>query len=271
MIRRRILIFIAAYNAEKTLDAVLARIPYADLGPESVVLVIDDASHDATFQVGIAYKRANAGLPLVVLRTPVNQGYGGNQKLGYRYAIEKGFDVVALVHGDGQYPPEMLPALTNPLLKNDAEAVFGSRMLQRGAALRGGMPVYKYVGNRVLTVLQNVILQTRLSEFHSGYRAYAVAALRQVPFDLNSNDFHFDTEIIIQLIRMGFRIKEIAIPTHYGDEPCHVNGVRYAWNVLTTTALSRVQDLGLCYRRKFDLPALCTADSPTVGKLTGEP
>ncbi|MBI3300642.1 MAG: glycosyltransferase [Deltaproteobacteria bacterium] len=252
MAPHRILIFIVAYNAEKTLSAVLDRIPHSDLAPTTEILVIDDSSQDKTFQVGVEYKGTKIGVPLTVLRTPVNQGYGGNQKLGYRYAIEKGFDVVALVHGDGQYPPEMLPALIRPLLENEAEAVFGSRMLKRGAALRGGMPLYKYVGNKILTTLQNTILHTKLSEFHSGYRAYSVAAIKRVPFECNSNDFHFDTDIIIQFVRQGFRIKEIVIPTYYGDEICYVNGLKYAWNVLKSTVLSRFQDLGLFYQRKFD-------------------
>jgi len=126
-------------------------------------------------------------------------------------------------------------------------------MRTRAAAFKGGMPFYKYVGNKILTVLQNAILHTQLSEFHSGYRAYTVEALKQVPFELNSNGFHFDTEIIIQFIRQGFRIKEIPIPTYYGGELCHVNGIHYALDVLKTTIFSRFQDLGVFYQRQFDL------------------
>jgi glycosyltransferase involved in cell wall biosynthesis len=124
-----------------------------------------------------------------VLYNPVNQGYGGNQKIGYHYAIENGFDFVALLHGDGQYAPEMLGALTEPLRQGEADAVFGSRMLVRGDALKGGMPLYKFLGNRILTSVQNRLLGTKLSEFHSGYRVYRVSAIKALPFDRNSNVF----------------------------------------------------------------------------------
>ncbi len=141
--------------------------------------------------------------PLHVLFNPVNQGYGGNQKIGYHFAIERGFDFVALVHGDGQYAPECLPELVRPLRDGEADAVFGSRMLEKAAALRGGMPLYKYVGNKILTGSRTACSASSLSEFHSGYRVYAVAALKQIPFALNTNDFHFDTEIIVQLMLGG--------------------------------------------------------------------
>src|SRR5205814_3453044 len=133
---------------------------------------------------------------ITVLRNEYNQGYGGNQKVGYAYAIAEGFDFVAMVHGDGQYAPEELPNLLAPLRAGDADAVFGSRMMHRLGALKGGMPLYKFIGNRILSTAQNALLQTRLSEFHSGYRIYSVRTLAGIPFDLNSNDFHFDTEII---------------------------------------------------------------------------
>jgi 2-polyprenyl-3-methyl-5-hydroxy-6-metoxy-1,4-benzoquinol methylase len=183
----------------------------------------------------------------------VNQGYGGNQKLGYRYAIDQGFDVVALLHGDAQYPPEILPDLVAPIAAGDAGACFGSRMMVPRDALRGGMPLYKYVGNKILTQLQNRMLSSNLSEFHSGFRAYAVRALEQIPFERNTNDFHFDTEIIIQLLRAGFHIHEIPIPTHYGDEVCHVDGMKYAGDVMKATLLSRAQDFGVLYDRKYDI------------------
>ena len=125
------------------------------------------------------------------LFNPLNQGYGGNQKIGYHYAISRNFDFVALLHGDGQYAPEVLPDLVRPLKEGRADAVFGSRMMKAGDALRGGMPRYKYVGNRILTNLQNQILGMKLSEFHSGYRVYSVKAISAVPFHRNTNDFHF--------------------------------------------------------------------------------
>jgi glycosyltransferase involved in cell wall biosynthesis len=201
--KQRLLIFIVAYNAEKTIEDVLSRIPKSLAADYHVeVLVIDDSSQDQTFERGIAVQRANA-LPfaLHILFNPVNQGYGGNQKLGFHFAIKHGFDFVALVHGDGQYAPECLLKLILPLAAEEADVVFGSRMLTRGAARDGGMPLYKFVGNKILTGFQNWALRSKLSEFHSGYRLYSVASLKRIPFDLNTNVFHFDTEIIIQLMR----------------------------------------------------------------------
>jgi 2-polyprenyl-3-methyl-5-hydroxy-6-metoxy-1,4-benzoquinol methylase len=182
----------------------------------------------------------------------VNQGYGGNQKIGYHYAIEHGFDYVALLHGDGQYAPEVLPMLVEPLRRGEADAVFGSRMMKPGDALRGGMPLYKFVGNRILTTIQNALLKTRLTEFHSGYRVYAVEALRRIPFERNTNVFHFDTEIIIQLLFAGQRIRELAIPTYYGDEICRVNGVQYAGKVVRASLQAWFQRFHLFYDRRFD-------------------
>jgi len=252
--RQRLLVFIVAYNAERTITDVLARVPHrlSDLY-DVEVLVIDDASGDRTFEHGERFRRADT-LPftLHVLFNPVNQGYGGNQKVGFHFAIEQGFDFVALVHGDGQYAPECLAELVEPLAAGDADAVFGSRMLTPGGALGGGMPLYKFVGNKILTAMQNRLLRTHLSEFHSGYRIYSTDALRKIPFDLNTNDFHFDTEIIIQLVIAGQRIVELPIPTYYGDEICHVNGIRYGLAVTRATLKARVQELDLLYDRKFD-------------------
>jgi glycosyltransferase involved in cell wall biosynthesis len=252
-----LLIFIVAYNAEKTIEDVIKRIPAALTQQYAVeVLIIDDSSRDGTFLRSEA-ARLDKDNPfkLTVLFNPVNQGYGGNQKIGYHYAVEKGFDWVALVHGDGQYAPEYLPQLIAPLAAGQAEAVFGSRMLDKGGARKGGMPLYKYVGNKILTTFQNALLGTTLSEFHSGYRLYATKALAAVPFELNSNDFHFDTEIIIQFVNAEFRIKELPIPTFYGDEVCHVNGIAYAWNVFKATSQARLQRYHIFYDRKFDCAA----------------
>ncbi len=252
----RLLVFIVAYHAERTIQQVLRRIPAAltdDFDLE--VLIIDDGSQDGTFAAGLDVRRT-AALPfkLTVLYNPVNQGYGGNQKIGYHYAIEKGFDYVALLHGDGQYAPECLPDLVR-LLRDapaDVGAVFGSRMLKPRDARKGGMPLYKFVGNRILSAIQNRLLGTGLSEFHSGYRAYATRALRRIPFERNTNDFHFDTEIIIQLTFARQRIIEYPIPTYYGDEICRVNGVKYAGNVLRTSLQAFLQRFYLFYDCRFD-------------------
>lgn len=250
---KRLLIFIVAYNAETTIEKVLSRIPGSLEGGDVEILIIDDFSKDHTFMNGLRYQQRNSAFKITVLRTPENQGYGGNQKLGYRYAIDNGFDFVALVHGDGQYAPEKLPALLAPLTHDEAEAVFGSRMIDKRAAWKGGMPAYKWIGNQILTIFQNKMLGTNLSEFHSGYRLYSTAALAQVPFEKNTNDFHFDTEIIIQFVLRKMRIAELPIPTFYGDEVCHVNGMKYAWDVFRSTVKARLCGIHLFYDRKFDV------------------
>jgi len=251
--RPRLLIFVIAYYAEKTLVSVLDRIPssvFAD--HETEILVVDDASDDRTFAIGREYRQAHPGTPMTVLRNEYNQGYGGNQKVGYTFAIDRGFDLVAMVHGDGQYAPEELPTLLAPLTAGTADAVFGSRMTTAFGALRGGMPLYKYLGNRVLSAAQNALLGTRLSEFHSGYRIYSVAGLKRLAFNLNSNDFHFDTEIIIQCLNAGLRIQELPIPTYYGDEISRVNGMKYARDVMVATVQNVFHRTGLLWQRRFE-------------------
>ncbi len=250
---KRLLIFIVAYNAETTIEKVLSRIPASLHTRDIEVLIIDDSSKDDTFTNGLRFQQRTSAFKITVLRTPENQGYGGNQKLGYRYAIDNGFDIVALVHGDGQYAPEELPALLAPLVRGEADAVFGSRMLESQAARAGGMPAYKWIGNKILTTFQNRMLRTEFSEFHSGYRVYSTSALSNIPFEKNTNNFHFDTEIIIQFVLKKLRIVELAIPTYYGNEICHVNGLRYAWNVFRTMLRARLHEMNLLFDRKFDV------------------
>lgn len=252
--KARLLILVIAYNSERTIETVVRRIPLSLSEFETEILIIDDSSHDRTFDVANDFqKTGQIPYPLTILHNPAQQGYGGIQKIGFHYAIEKGFDVVALFHASGQYAPERLTALLDPLLRNEADAVFGSRMTARLHAIKGGMPLYKYVGNRILSGIQNRLLQSSLSEFHCGYRLYSVAALRQIPFDHNTDDFHFDTEITIQLFRAGYRIQELPVPAYDSDEIRRVNGIRYAWNVLKSTVVARFQDLGILYERKFDV------------------
>ena len=267
---KRVLIFVVAYNAESTIEKVLSRIP-SSLHSENVeVLIIDDSSKDETFRNGLRFQRQHSAFKITVLRTPINQGYGGNQKLGYRYAIDNGFDIVALVHGDGQYAPEKLPELLAPLVAGEADAVFGSRMINRRAARQGGMPLYKWIGNQILTAFQNRFLGTDLSEFHSGYRLYSTAALAQVPFEKNTNDFHFDTEIIIQFVLRKLHIAELPIPTFYGDEICHVNGLKYAWDVCKATAKARLCGIHLFYDRKFDVHPEDRSHSDKLGFVSSQ-
>jgi glycosyltransferase involved in cell wall biosynthesis len=245
------MVHVVAYNAANTLSKVLDRIP-VELRPHlTEVCVFDDASKDDTFLVGKGYQATHEAPYLKIIRNPVNRGYGGNQKLGYRYAIDHGFDVVVLLHGDGQYAPEVMPQLIQPILDGEADAVFGSRMLNRRDALKGGMPLYKWLGNQVLTRFENAALGMELSEFHSGYRVYSVEALKRIPFEANSDDFHFDTQIIIQLKAGGLRIKEIPIPTYYGGEISHVNGFKYAKDVVKSVFEFRQHEAGLQHRPEY--------------------
>jgi glycosyltransferase involved in cell wall biosynthesis len=237
-------VLVVAYNAASTLAAVLDRIPKAFRPLITQVFVCDDASQDSTYLVGLGYRQITDDLPLAVIRHMSNLGYGGNQKAGYRLAIERELDIIVLLHGDGQYAPECLEEIVAPLVRGECDAVFGSRMMIDGAARKGGMPLYKYVGNKVLTSFENRMLGTDLSEFHSGYRAYSVKALSSIPFEHNSDGFDFDTEIIIELVDAGKRIVEVPIPTYYGDEVCYVNGVKYAKDVCTAVLRYRLAKLG---------------------------
>lgn len=229
---KRIGILIVTYNAVSTIKKVLKRItPNVWKNVEEVV-IFDDASPDPTFELAMGIKMLTDVPKLHILKHPKNLGYGGNQKAGYQYFIERGFDVVVLLHGDGQYAPELLAHMYKPIVEGKADAVFGSRMMKTyGGPLKCGMPLYKYLGNRVLTVVENAALGLNLTEFHSGYRAYNLHALKLIDFSQMTDEFHFDTEIIIKLHHQGFHIHEIPIPTYYGDEICYVNGMKYARDV----------------------------------------
>ncbi len=247
----RILIHVVAYNAASTLASVLDRIPPHVQELVTEICVFDDASKDDTYLVGQGYRSVRKNPKLHVHRNPENLGYGGNQKKGYRYAIDHGFDIVVLLHGDGQYAPEVMDRLIEPIADGEADAVFGSRMMEKGSALRGGMPLYKYVGNRILSTFENMMLEMDLTEFHSGYRAYSVHALAKIPFENNTDDFHFDTQIIVQLKAAGYRILEVPIPTYYGDEICHVNGMKYARDVARAVVDYRRHRAGLVRRPEY--------------------
>jgi len=255
MAKSKILIFIVAYNHENFIDKVLDRIQdniWTNDRFEVEILIIDDQSTDSTFRVANEYARRNNRLNITVLYNPKNLGYGGNQKIGYQYAIKKGFDVVVLLHGDGQYPPEYLEFMIMPILDGQSDIVLGSRMVDKKSALNGKMPYYKWLGNLVLTFLQNLILETTLTEFHTGYKAYRVSALKSIPFEYNSDYFDFDTDILIQLIDTGNRFKEIPIPTFYGDEVSRVKVFKYGLRIISSSINSRLMKMGLFYHPKFD-------------------
>jgi glycosyltransferase involved in cell wall biosynthesis len=263
--KQRLLIFVIAYYAEATLRRVLERIPSSIFDEyDCELLVVDDASSDRTFEIGRMYQIEHREIRMTVLRNEYNQGYGGDQKVGYSYAIREGFDFVAILHGDGTYAPEELPRLVAPLRDGEADAVLGSRMISAFGGMP--MPLYKLAGNRILTAVQNVLLGTRFTDLHSGYRVYSVEALETIRFQLNTNDFHFDTEIVLQLLNARVRIRELPVPIYHGAEIGPLNGVRYAQQVMISTMRNVAHRAGLLHQRALD-PVPPKGYSPYTLKL----
>lgn len=235
-----------AYRAAKTLETTWNAIPH-DIVDE--VLVVDDASDDET--VAIAEQ-----LGLKVRRHPVNRGYGANQKTCYADALEQGADIVIMLHPDYQYEPRLVTAMAAMISSGVYDMVIGSRILG-GGALKGGMPVWKYVANRLLTAFENLLLGAKLSEYHTGYRAYSRQALLDIPWRRNSDDFVFDNEFLAQAILLGQRVGEISVPTKYFPEASSINfprSLRYGLGVLRVSLLGFAARTGL-YRHpllRFD-------------------
>jgi glycosyltransferase involved in cell wall biosynthesis len=230
--RPRIAVVMPAYNAERTLERT-----HADIPPGSVddVILVDDASRDGTVEVA-------RRLGLHVVEHPSNRGYGANQKTCYRTALARGADIVVMVHPDHQYDPKVIPALIEPLIAGDCDAVFGSRMLG-GRPIQGGMPKWKYLGNILLTAIENATFLIYLTEYHSGFRAYSRRYLESVALESNSDGFVFDTEIIAQGMARGLRIKEIPIETRYFNEASQIAfgpSVRYGIAILKTMVLYKL-------------------------------
>lgn len=211
--QKKIVVVLPAYNAAKTLEITFREIPL-DIVDE--VVLVDDASKDDTSalakELGINH----------IIRHQTNKGYGGNQKSCYNKALELGADIVVMLHPDYQYTPKLIHAITSVIAFEVYPVVYGSRILGKGA-LKGGMPMYKYVANRILTLTQNVLMNQKLSEYHTGYRAFSREVLEKVPFDRNSDDFVFDNEITAQIFNAGFEIGEITCPTKYFEEASSIN------------------------------------------------
>ena len=241
MKKEKILIFIPAYNVEKKITKVLNKIPKIVFNKYNIkIIVIEDNSSDKTLSViKKVIKKKGDKIKIYLIVNKKNKGYGGVQKIAFNYAIKKNFKYVVMLHGDNQYPANKILLLIKPLLTNKYDAVFGSRMINSINALKGGMPLYKYLGNIALTFFQNLVLSSNLSEFHSGYRSYKVSSLKKIKFKINTNDFHFDTEIIIQFLKNNLKIKEIAMSTHYGDEISHLRSIPYGLNIIRSTLVSR--------------------------------
>ena len=226
--RMKVVVVLPAYNAEKTLARTLADIPRNVVDE---IILVDDASKDGT--VALAKK-----LGLTVYTHERNRGYGANQKTCYAKALERGADIVVMCHPDYQYDPKIIPQLVEPILRGEADAVFGSRMM-KGGALEGGMPLWKHNANILLTAFENVVLGTYLTEFHSGFRAYSAKALKSIRFEENSDGFIFDTEIIVQLFVQHFKITEIPIRTRYFEEASSIRlwpSILYGFGIIRTMA-----------------------------------
>jgi glycosyltransferase involved in cell wall biosynthesis len=249
----KLLVLVVAYRAEATLRSVLDRIPEPIFSQfDCELAILDDASDDRTLAIGLEYKQLRPDLRVTVLKNELAQGYGMNQKIGFTYAISNGFDLIALLHGEGEYAPELLPQLLAPVAEGKSDAVLGVRALRGLAPLRSGMPLYRYVAIRFLTALQNLLLRTHFSDLHSGFRVYSVRALAAIRYRLNSDEHHFDTEMIIELLLAGFRVTEVPIPYYSGKELSFGNGLRYVRKVLRVTLQSFVHRAGLLYQRRFD-------------------
>ena len=234
-----------AYNAAKTLHITHEEVMAQEV--VDLVIVVDDASHDET----LAIARALPGTK--VHGHPENRGYGANQKTCYRLALEEQADIVIMVHPDYQYTPKLIPAMVSLIGNEVYHCVLGSRILG-GYALKGHMPFWKYVANRFLTFIENLLLGTKLSEYHTGYRAYSREALERLPFEVNSDDFVFDNQVLAQMHWFGYSIAEISCPTKYFPEASSINfrrSVKYGFGCLWTGLVFRMAKMGLYRSRLF--------------------
>jgi glycosyltransferase involved in cell wall biosynthesis len=241
--RPRVIIVMPAFNAAKTLLLTHKDIP-KDVVDE--IILVDDASTDDTMALAEA-------LGIRVIKHPHNVGYGGNQKTCYMEALRLGADIVVMVHPDNQYDPSFIPQMLKPITAGTADIVFGSRMLMPGGARRGGMPLYKFVFNKILTRLENLVFGIHLSDAHTGYRAFSSRFLRTVPFLRNSNDFVFDTQVIAQASAFGFGMSEVPVTTKYFKEASSVNfrvSMIYGLKTLVVVIFFTLARLGI-YRAKF--------------------
>jgi glycosyltransferase involved in cell wall biosynthesis len=259
---KRVVVVLPAYNAEKTLEATWNDIP-KDWIDEA--LLVDDASSDGTVEVA-----RRLGIRTIVHEK--NRGYGGNQKTCYRTALDQlGAGIVVMVHPDHQYDPTIIPQLIRPLLSGECDAVFGSRMLG-GQPIEGGMPKWKYFANLFLTAVENATFYTYLTEYHSGFRAYSRRYLESVPFEKNSDDFVFDTEIIAQGVAAGMHFREVPIQTRYFDEASQIGvlrSLRYGVSILKTMFFYKLWKKGLYAHRIFrDIEPGRAPDQAVNGRMS---
>ena len=227
---KRLFIIVPAYNAASKIVSVFERIPQEIWKKSPVVIIVNDGSNDDTAK---KIKEIQSRWPEIqVIDKPKNEGYAKAQKDGFLRALAEGADIAILLHSDCQYAPEMLPELLKPLEGETADIVQGSRMMDKKAALRGGMPIYKFIANVGLSTLENFVYGLNFAEYHSGYMLYSRKALETIPFQKFSNTFHFDGEMLFVGAKKGLRVKEIPIPTQYADEVSHVKPIQYGFHVL---------------------------------------
>jgi glycosyltransferase involved in cell wall biosynthesis len=241
---KKVVVVMPAYNAEKTLRRTWDELPHELV--DDVVLV-DDASSDATVRIA-----RDLGIQTIVHRE--NMGYGANQKTCYRETLRLGADVVVMIHPDYQYSPRLVTAMASMIVSGHYDVVLGSRILG-GSAIDGGMPLYKYVSNRFLTLVENLALGAKLSEYHTGFRAYSRRVLETLPLEANSDDFVFDNEILVQAVHFGFRIGEISCPTRYFDDSSSINfprSVKYGIGVLSTSIKFLLRKAGVARPAIFE-------------------
>ena len=242
---KKLVIVLPAYNAELTLAKTYSEIPM-DIVDE--VILVDDASKDKTVEVG-----RSLGIRHVIQHEK-NKGYGGNQKSCYDKALALGADIVIMLHPDYQYTPKLIPSMANIIAQDLYQSVFGSRILGKGA-LKGGMPIYKYIFNRMLTLSQNILMGQKLSEYHTGYRAFSKKVLETIDYHANSDDFVFDNQMAAQVFYAGFEIAEVTCPTKYFDEASSINFKRsavYGLGVLGVSLQYFLQKAGLMKFRIFE-------------------
>ena len=222
----KVTVLMPAYNAEKTLGSVYNDIPRDVV---DMIILVDDASTDNTVQVAKQHE------DIIVIKHPHNAGYGANQKTCYIEALRNNADIIVMIHPDNQYDPKFINDIIRPIQNREADIVLGSRMLMSGGALKGGMPLYKFIANKILTKIENTFLGTNMSELHTGYRAYSRKFLEAIPFLRNSNNFVFDTQVLIQASAYKFRFAEISVTTKYFPEASSVNffaSLRYGFSTL---------------------------------------
>lgn len=242
---KKVIVVLPAYNAEKTLAKTYRELPQ-DVVDD--VILVDDASRDGT-----VLRAQELGIRHILIH-PKNRGYGGNQKSCYRKALELGADIVVMLHPDYQYPPQLITALASVVASGLYDVALGSRILG-GQALQGGMPLYKYVANRLLTLFENLLLGAKLSEYHTGFRAFSRRVLETLPLEENDDDFVFDNQMLAQAVFFGFRIAEVSCPTRYGPDASSISfrrSVRYGFGVLGTSIRFRLQRLGVATFRFLD-------------------